>query len=78
MTRAAEPTGPGPMALVAVEQRFPPGQRVLVDEPAGRMLPYEESAAIFGEQVRRYVANGARRCALRPDASLPGIRKRRA
>jgi methyltransferase (TIGR00027 family) len=40
MTRAAEATGPGPMALVAVEQRFPPGQRILVDELAGRMLPF--------------------------------------
>lgn len=39
MTRAAEATGPGPMALVAIEQRFPPGQRILVDELAGRMLP---------------------------------------
>lgn len=40
MTRTAEATGPGPMALVAVEQRFPPGQRILVDELASRMLPF--------------------------------------
>jgi hypothetical protein len=40
MTRAAEATGLGPMTLVAVEQRFPPGQRILVDELAGRMLPF--------------------------------------
>jgi methyltransferase (TIGR00027 family) len=40
MTRSAEATGTGPMALVAVEQRFPPAQRILVDELAGRMVPF--------------------------------------
>jgi O-methyltransferase involved in polyketide biosynthesis len=40
MTRTAEATGLGPTALVAVEQHFPPGQRILVDELAGQMLPF--------------------------------------
>jgi methyltransferase (TIGR00027 family) len=40
VTRAAESTGPGPMALVAIEQRFPLERRILVDALAGRMLPF--------------------------------------
>lgn len=40
MTRAAEWTGPGPMALVAIEQPIAPERCILVDELAGRMLPF--------------------------------------
>ncbi len=46
MTRAAEARGPGPMAPVAVEQRFPPTQRILVNELADRMLPFSGRAPL--------------------------------
>jgi methyltransferase (TIGR00027 family) len=44
--RAAESTGPAPMALVAIEQRFPPERRILVDALAGRILPFGARAIV--------------------------------
>jgi len=35
MTRTAEATGPGPIALVAEQQPIPPTKRILGDELAG-------------------------------------------
>ena len=46
MTRAAEARGPGPMAPVAVEQRFPPTQRILINELADQMLPFSGRAPL--------------------------------
>jgi hypothetical protein len=51
MTRTAEATGLGPTALVAVEQHFPPGQRILVDELAGQMLPFGGRGAVSGDRL---------------------------
>jgi methyltransferase (TIGR00027 family) len=39
MTKAAGKTGAGPTVTVAIEQHFPPGQRVLDDDLASGMLP---------------------------------------
>lgn len=40
MSRAAEQTGPGPMSVIALEQTFPPEQRIVDDDLAGRILPF--------------------------------------
>ncbi|MEJ2186404.1 MAG: SAM-dependent methyltransferase [Gemmatimonadota bacterium] len=40
MSRAAAQTGPGPMSVIAIERTFPPEQRVVDDELAGRILPF--------------------------------------
>lgn len=39
MSRAAAETGIGPTALVAVEQYYPAGERVITDDLASKMLP---------------------------------------
>lgn len=39
MGRAAAKTGPGPTAMVALEQNFPPNQRVISDDLAYSILP---------------------------------------
>lgn len=69
MTRPAEATGPGPMALVAVEQRFPRSQRILVDELAGRMLPFGGRALLAATALP-----GAREGIVRlMDKTFPGL-----
>ena len=40
LNRKAAKTGPGAMVLVAIEQRFPDGERILTDELACRILPF--------------------------------------
>jgi hypothetical protein len=55
MTRAADATGPGPMALIAVEQRFPPGQRILVDELADQMLQFMSNAVPGSRAIFTYI-----------------------
>jgi len=39
MTRAAARTGTGPIAMVAVEQRFPSDQRLIADDLARSIVP---------------------------------------
>ncbi|MGB6000618.1 MAG: SAM-dependent methyltransferase [Thermoanaerobaculia bacterium] len=39
MTRKAAQTGPGAMVLVAIEQYYPEGERILTDDLAYRILP---------------------------------------
>jgi hypothetical protein len=39
MTRKAAKTGPGAMVLVAIEQGFLEGERILTDDLAYRLLP---------------------------------------
>ena len=39
MTRKAAKTGPGAMVLVAIEQYYPEGERILNDDLAHRILP---------------------------------------
>jgi methyltransferase (TIGR00027 family) len=40
MTRKAAKTGPGAMVLVAIEQYYPEGERILTDDLACRILPF--------------------------------------
>lgn len=69
MSKAAAKTGIGPIALVAVEQYFPEGQRVINDSLAYRMLP--ASAKIF---VRLMKAGWMRDWIIAlSDKSQPGI-----
>jgi methyltransferase (TIGR00027 family) len=46
MTNRAAKTGPDAIALVAVEQGFPPGERILTDDLAGPILPWLSRAWI--------------------------------
>jgi methyltransferase (TIGR00027 family) len=46
MKQTAAQTGPGPTAIVAVEQHFPAGVRVIHDDLAGRILPFALRAFI--------------------------------
>jgi hypothetical protein len=69
MMRAGEAIGRGPMALVAVEQRFPPGQRILADELVGRMMPFGGRALLAATAVP-----GAGDGLMRPvDKAFPGL-----
>ncbi len=69
MTRPAEATGPGPMALVAVEQRFPLRERILVDDLAARMLPFGGRALLAATALP-----GARDGIVRlVDKAFPGL-----
>jgi methyltransferase (TIGR00027 family) len=68
MTRA-EATGPGPMALVAVERRFPASQRILVDELAGRMLPLG-GRLLFAATALPWARDGLVRVV---DKAFPGL-----
>ncbi len=47
MAKAAAKTGSGPTTIVAVEQYFPPGQRILDDDLAPRILPFGERAFVW-------------------------------
>jgi methyltransferase (TIGR00027 family) len=69
MRRAAEATGPGPMVLVAVEQRFPPSRRILVDELAGRILPFG-GRALFAATASPWARDGLVRLV---DKVFPGL-----
>src|SRR6266571_3056423 len=40
MTRAAAKTGAGPISMVAIEQLFPAGQRIISDNLAALILPF--------------------------------------
>jgi methyltransferase (TIGR00027 family) len=69
MTRAAAKTGINPMALIAIEQHFPPKQRIVEDGLAYRMLP--AGSRIFVKLMR---PNWARNWMIRlSEKSLPGI-----
>lgn len=69
MTRTAEATGLGPTALVAVEQHFPPGQRILVDELAGQMLPFG-GRALLAATALPWARDGLVRLV---DKTFPGL-----
>jgi hypothetical protein len=70
MTRTAEATGLGPTALVAVEQHFPPGQRILVDELAGQMLPFGGRPRSMVEDAGASLRQFASPNALRDEAAV--------
>jgi hypothetical protein len=57
------------MALVAVEQRFPPDQRILVDEQAGQMLPFG-GRALLAATALPCARNGL---VLLVDKAFPGL-----
>jgi methyltransferase (TIGR00027 family) len=69
MTQAAAKTGAGPTTLVAIEQHFPPAQRILEDELAYRMLPFGMRAFVLLMQpaaLRNWMVRAT-------EQSLPGI-----
>ena len=46
MSRKAAQTGPGAMVLVAIEQAFPEGERIITDDLAYRILPFGYRAEV--------------------------------
>jgi methyltransferase (TIGR00027 family) len=46
MTRKAARTGPGAMVMVAIEQYFPEGERIITDDLACRILPFGYRAEV--------------------------------
>jgi len=46
MTRKAAQTGPGAMVLVAIEQYFPEGERIIADDLACQILPFGYRAEV--------------------------------
>jgi len=69
MTRTAAKTGINPMALIAIEQYFPPKRRIVEDGLAYHMLPPE--SRIF---VKLMQPNWVRNWMIRQsEKSLPGI-----
>ena len=47
MTRKAAKTGPGAMVLVAIEQYYPEGDRIVSDELAHQILPFGFRAEVW-------------------------------
>lgn len=47
MTKAAAKTGAGPTTLVAIEQYFPEGQRIIEDDLAYQILPFSMRAFVW-------------------------------
>ena len=69
MTRAAAKTGAGPTVMVAVEQGFPPGERLIDDDLALRVLP-------LGTRTIAWMARAGRlrRAMVRAtERAIPGI-----
>jgi len=47
MARKAAKTGPGPMVMVALEQHYPEGERIINDDLAYRILPFGVRASVW-------------------------------
>jgi len=47
MTKAAAKTGSGPTTMVAIEQNFPKRQRIIADDLAYRILPFNARAFVW-------------------------------
>jgi methyltransferase (TIGR00027 family) len=47
MTKAAAKTGSGPTTMVAIEQNFPKCQRIIADDLAYRILPFNARAFVW-------------------------------
>jgi methyltransferase (TIGR00027 family) len=67
MSRSAAQTGPGAMALVAIEQGFESGERILTDELSGPILP---SGSRFWVRLLRPVCGWI---VTRTEAKVPGL-----
>lgn len=67
MSRKAAQTGPGAMVLVAIEQAFPEGARIIVDDLAYRILP-------LGFRINVWISTRVRNWLIRKtEEKVPGL-----